>query len=112
VGEVAVFDETKNMGSCTDLNLGALISHPAANFSEMHSTLDILLYYLGLDYKLDPAEHPLFIPGRCGKVVSAGVELGFIGEVRPEALELKQITMPCAAFEINLDKILALTKKG
>ncbi|HSQ77886.1 MAG TPA: phenylalanine--tRNA ligase subunit beta [Nitrospirota bacterium] len=112
VGEVAVFDEAENMGSRTDLNLGALISHPAANFSEMHSSLDILLYYLGMDYKLEPAEHPLFIPGRCGKVVSTGVELGLIGEVRPEALELKQITMPCAAFEINLDKILVLTKKG
>ena len=112
VGEVAVFDEAENMGSRTDLNLGALISHPAANFSEMHSSLDILLYYLGMDYKLEPAEHPLFIPGRCGKVVSTGVELGLIGEVRPEALELKQITMPCAAFEINLDKIPVLTKKG
>ena len=112
VGEVAVFDEAENMGSRTDLNLGALISHPAANFSEMHSSLDILLYYLGMDYKLEPAEHPLFIPGRCGKVVSTGVELGLIGEVRPEALELKQIAMPCAAFEINLDKILAMTKKG
>ena len=65
------------MGSRTDLNLGALISHPAANFSEMHSSLDILLYYLGLEYKLDPADHPLFIPGRCGKVVAGGAELGF-----------------------------------
>ena len=108
VGEVAVFDATENMGSRTDLNLGALISHPAANFSEMHSSLDILLYYLGLEYSLEPAEHPLFIPGRCGKVMTGGVELGFIGEMRPQVLELKQITMPCAAFEINLDRILHL----
>jgi phenylalanyl-tRNA synthetase beta chain len=111
VGEVAVFDEAQNLGSRTDLNLGALISHPAANFSEMHSSLDVLLYYLGIDYRLEPAEHPLFIQGRCGKVVSEGAELGFIGEVRPEALEVKQITMPCAAFEINLDKMLFRTKK-
>ncbi len=110
-GEVAVFDTSENTGSRTVLNLGVIISHPAANFSEMHSSLDILLYYLGLDYKLEPAEHPLFMQGRCGKVVSSGAELGFIGEVRPEALELKQITMPCAAFEINLDMILALTEK-
>ena len=111
-GEVAVFDASKNMGSRTDLNLGALISHPAANFSEMHSTLDILLYYLGIDYRLEPAEHPLYLPGRCGKVVANGIELGFIGEVRPEALAVKQITMPCAAFEINLDKIPDLAKKA
>ncbi len=105
VGEVAVLDERENMGSRTDLNLGAIISHPGANFSEMHSTLDILLYYLGQDYKLDPAEHALFIPGRCGRVVAGGIELGFIGEIRPEVLERTQITMPCAAFEINLDRI-------
>jgi phenylalanyl-tRNA synthetase beta chain len=108
VGEVSVFDATENMGSRTDLNLGAVISHPTANFSEMHSSLDILLYYLGLDYKLEPAEHPLFMQGRCGKVVANDVELGFIGEVRPEVLDLKQITMPCAACEINLDKILLM----
>jgi len=106
VGEVAVFDRDENMGSRTELHLGALISHPAANFSEMHSTLDILLYYLGMDYQLDPAEHPLFTPGRCGRINAAGISLGFIGEVRPEVLERKQITMPCAAFELTLDRIL------
>jgi phenylalanyl-tRNA synthetase beta chain len=105
VGEVAVLDEKENMGSRTDLNLGAIISHPGANFSEMHSTLDILLYYLGQEYKLDPAEHPLFLQGRCGRVLVGDIELGFIGEVRPEVLERTQITMPCAAFEINLDRI-------
>jgi len=112
VGEVAVFDAQNNMGSTTDLNLGAVISHPGANFSEMHSTLDILLYYLGLEYKLDPAEHPLFIPGRCGRIMASGADLGFIGEVRPEVLERTQISMPSAAFEINLDRILRLSSRG
>jgi len=109
VGEVAVLDETANMGTRTDLNLGAVISNPGANFSEMHSTLDILLYYLGLEYKLEPAEHPLFIPGRCGRVIANSIDLGVIGEVRPEVLERTQITMPCAAFEINLDRVLGLS---
>jgi phenylalanyl-tRNA synthetase beta chain len=109
VGEVAVLDKQENMGSRTDLNLGAIISHPGANFSEMHSTLDILLYYLGQEYTLDPAEHPLFIQGRCGRVVDGRKELGFIGEIRPEVLERTQITMPCAAFEISLDRMLGLS---
>jgi phenylalanyl-tRNA synthetase beta chain len=112
VGEVAVFDESLNMGSRTDLNLGALISHPSANFSEMQSTLDVLLYYLGLEYTLEPSQHALFIPGRCGKITSTGTELGFIGEVRPEVLEHRQITMPCAAFEIVLDRVLTLSRRG
>jgi phenylalanyl-tRNA synthetase beta chain len=108
-GEVVVFDAKENMGSRTDLNLGALISHPGANFSEMHSSLDILLYYLGLEYTLEPADHPLFMQGRCGRIVAQGKDLGFIGEVRPEALERTQITMPCVAFEINLEKVLSIS---
>jgi phenylalanyl-tRNA synthetase beta chain len=108
VGEAAVYDEKDNMGSRTELHLGALISHPEANFSEMHSSLDMLLYYLGLDYTLDPADHPLFSQGRCGKIIAAGSELGFIGEIRPEALERTQIAMPCAAFELDLNSVLRL----
>ena len=80
---------------------------PRPFFSEMHSTLDILLYYLGVGYQLLPAEHPLYTPGRCGAIVAAGAELGFIGEVRPEVLERTQIAMPCAAFEIDLEDQVA-----
>ncbi len=110
-GEVAAFDSAENMGSRTELHLGALLSHPGANFSEMHSSLDVLLYYLGLEYALDPAEHPLFMQGRCGRIVSSGAEVGVIGEIRPEVLERTQITMPCAAFEITLDTVLRLLSR-
>jgi len=112
VGEVAVFDTQENMGSRTDLNLGAVISHPGANFSEMHSSLDILLFYFGVEYKLEPAEHPLFMQGRCGRIMAGNIDLGFIGELRPEALERTQIAMPCAAFEINLNKIMDLSSQA
>ncbi len=106
VGEVAVFDPIENLGSRTDLNLGALIAHPSANFSEMHSTLDALLYYLGVEYVLEPADHPLFLRGRCGRIISSGTVLGIIGELAPAALDRTQIAMPCAAFEINLNRLL------
>ncbi|MDH4163098.1 MAG: phenylalanine--tRNA ligase subunit beta [Nitrospirota bacterium] len=105
VGEVALPDSGSIMGTRTDLNLGAIISHPTANFSEMHSTLDVLLYYLGIEYKLVPSEHPLFLSGRCGKVQAGDNVLGYIGELRPEVLERRQIAMPTAAFEINLNRI-------
>lgn len=110
VGEVAIQDSRDIMGCRTDLNLGGLIAHPTANFSEAHSYLDVLLYYLGIGYRLEPAIHPLFMQGRCGMIVSGDTVLGFIGEVSPEALERRQISMPCAGFEVNLDRILALLK--
>jgi phenylalanyl-tRNA synthetase beta chain len=111
VGEVAVIDRSENMGTRTDLNVAALISHPSANFSEMHSTLDVLLYYLGVEYKLEPAGHPLFLQGRCGMVMIKERPIGYIGEMRPEVLDSRQIAMPCAAFEINLNAILQVMKK-
>jgi len=111
VGEVAVVDETENSGSRTDLNLGALISHPGANFSDMHSSLDILMFYLSLEYQLEPVDQPLFMQGRCGRIMVNAVELGFIGELNPEVLERTQIAVPCAAFEINLNKILQISRE-
>jgi phenylalanyl-tRNA synthetase beta chain len=111
VGEVAIYDVRENMGSRTDLNLGAMMSHPGANFSEMHSSLDVLLFYLGLKYKLEPADHPLYLQGRCGRIVVDEVNIGYIGEINPRVLEYAQVAMPCAAFEINLNKILRLAGK-
>ena len=110
VGEVAALDAGTNMGTRTDVNLAALIAHPTASFSEMHSTLDVLLYYLGVAYTVEPAEHPLFLQGRCGRVMGGGRELGLLGEVRPEVLERRQISMPCAAFEIKLDRLMGRGK--
>jgi len=110
VGEVAALDAGTNMGTRTDVNLAALIAHPTASFSEMHSTLDVLLYYLGIAYTVEPAEHPLFLQGRCGRVMAGGMELGLLGEVRPEVLERRQISMPCAAFEIKLDRLMGRGK--
>ncbi|HTG00025.1 MAG TPA: phenylalanine--tRNA ligase subunit beta, partial [Nitrospirota bacterium] len=107
-GEAAVFDADDMMGSRTELHLCALLSHPEANFSEMQSSLDMLLYYLGLDYHLDPFDEPLFTPGRSGKIIISGVPVGSIGEVRPEVLDRTQVAMPCAAFEIDLNSMLRL----
>ncbi len=111
VGDVAVFDQSENMGSRTELNLAALISHPAANFSELHASLDILLFYLGIEYSLQPAEHPLFIQGRCGRIIANGSDVGFLGELNPAVLDRTQITMPCAAFELNLNVLLGVLDK-
>lgn len=106
IGEVAVYDMEENMGSQTKVNLGALISHPDVSFSEIHSCLDILFYYLGIYYKLEPAEHPLFMPGRCGNIMVEGKPIGFIGELNPAVLDCWQMTMPCSAFEFNLDSLI------
>jgi phenylalanyl-tRNA synthetase beta chain len=106
VGEAAISDDRDREGTRTLMNLAALIAHPQASFSELHSYLDLLMYYLGKGYQLRPMDHPSFIPGRIGMIIVGGKELGLIGEVHPQVLENWQITMPCAVLELELEQLM------
>jgi len=107
-GETAVYDESENLSARTAIMCAALISHHTANFSEVHSILDTLMYYLQMDYRLVPGVHPSFINGRMGWIHAGENVIGFIGEMHPKVLTAWDIHAPCSAFEIAIDKILAL----
>lgn len=102
VGELARPDENRPIGSCTLTALGVLAAHQSVSFSEVHSALDLLLYYLGLDYQLKPIAHPSFMDGRVGEIVIRDRAVGLIGEFHPEVLEQWQIGVPAAGLELNL----------
>ncbi len=106
LGEVGILDEKEMMGSRTENRLTAVTAHPQANFSGIHSYLDLLFYYTGRDYQLRPAAHPSFMEGRVGQVIVDGVEIGIIGEIHPQVLENWQINMPCSLFEISVERLL------
>jgi phenylalanyl-tRNA synthetase beta chain len=86
--------------------LGALIAHANANFSEVHSCLDLLLYYLNESYTLEATGHPAFLDGRVGRIMSDGRPLGLIGELHPEVLEGWQVGMPSVVFELEVDPLV------
>ncbi len=106
-GDVAIPDDAHELGSQTETVLGALIAHATTHFSEIHSSLDVLFYYLGKEYSLEPLQHPSFLEGRAGRILVSGKSVGVIGEVHPEVLERWQIAMPVAAFDVNLSKLAA-----
>ena len=106
VGEVAIPDKVVDVGSRTVTMLGAVIAHAGANFSEIHSCLDLLLYYLDRPFTLEPLAHPSFLDGRVGKIVSHGRTIGLLGEVHPEVLEHWQIGVPTVALELEIDRLL------
>ncbi len=107
-GDVAIPDATHELGSRTETVLGAMIAHAGAHFSEIHSCLDVLFYYLGKEYSLELVEHPSFLEGRAGRIVVGGRPVGVIGELHPEVLERWQITMPVVAFDVNLSQLTEL----
>ena len=104
-GEVVLPDPSHEYGSRTATVLSAILAHATAHFSEIHSCLDVLLYYLDRPYALESLAHPSFLEGRVGKIVSDGVPLGLIGELHPEVLERWQIGVPVVAFEVDLTQL-------
>lgn len=105
VGEVARPDAAHEMGSQTVAVLGVLLVHATAHFSEIHSCVDTMFYYLNQSYQLEPLQHPSFLEGRAGRIVSQGKSVGLIGELHPEVLERWQITVPAVAFEVDVTQL-------
>jgi phenylalanyl-tRNA synthetase beta chain len=105
-GDVAIPDAGHELGSRTETVLGAVIAHASAHFSEIHSCLDVLFYYLGKEYSLETVQHPSFLEGRAGRIIVAGQPVGVIGELHPEVLERWQIAVPVVAFDLNLSQLL------
>jgi phenylalanyl-tRNA synthetase beta chain len=104
-GEVARHDLSQAEGSRTVMVLGGMIAHADAHFSEAHSCLDTLFYYVNQAYSLEPIQHPSFLAGRVGSIVSDGKHIGVIGELHPEVLERWQIGIPAVAFELDLTEL-------
>jgi len=108
VGEVAVFDEAENLSSSTLIQCAGLVSHATANFSEIHSILEALMYYLLIPYRLVPGDHPSFIEGRMGWIYAEEERVGLIGEIHPGVLTKWEIHMPCSVFEVDVNRLLKL----
>jgi phenylalanyl-tRNA synthetase beta chain len=68
----------------------------------MSSALDAILSNLGVEFKLNAAEHPSFISGRTAKILLKNKNIGFIGEVNPEVLNNWGLSMPTTGFEIDV----------
>ena len=71
----------------------------------MRSYVDLLFYTLGLSYTVEPITHPSFMDGRVGQLTVHGKPCGLLGELHPQVLDNWQIAMPCAVFELTLDKL-------
>ena len=106
IGEIAIPNPPLESESKTTIALAALIAHPHANFSEIHTSLDLLLYYLVQDYTLEPTMHRSFLEGRAGTIMVGGQSIGLIGELHPEVLATWHISMPVSAFELNVDPLM------
>lgn len=105
IGKVVRLAPEENTGTLTSDNLGFLYASRQSNYNTIAAEVSALLYYLDLPYILKEGNHPSFISGRQALIMKEDKAIGVFGEVAPEVLEKWQITMPCAACEINVNLI-------
>jgi phenylalanyl-tRNA synthetase beta chain len=105
VGEVVVRDPDDNHQSRTLPMLGALVAHPEARFSDLHSVLSYVSFYLDVSTELRPLDRGCFLPGRGAEILLDGHAIGTIGELHPEVLERWGVKMPATYLELRIDAL-------
>jgi phenylalanyl-tRNA synthetase beta chain len=108
LGKVTLLDEVKETKTLDEEWLSAATTHANSSFSEIKSALDAFMSNFGADWQIKETTYPSFVEGRVGRIIALGVDVGVVGEINPLVLEAWKLENPVTAFEVNLQKILAI----
>lgn len=92
-------------GIAENSRIAVALCHKQAGFTEIRQKFDRLMRLIGVDYKVEAAAHPSFIPGRVARVLVNGVGVAYLGEIHPKVLHNFELDVPAAAFELNLTEL-------
>ncbi|MHC1564074.1 MAG: phenylalanine--tRNA ligase subunit beta, partial [Candidatus Hecatellaceae archaeon] len=107
LGDVVLPDLKAETATKVECRLAAAITDFKVSYEDVQAAAYSLLRQLGFkDWKVKPADHPSFIPGRAALLEANGVETVLLGEIHPQILESLQLPNPVAAMEVNLTRLL------
>ncbi len=110
MGAVFYKDKNEETGVREDLVLGVALCGKNEDFTRARQIIEHLLKSFNLGLKLEEITDTRFIPGRVGKLLVGGKQIGIIGEIHPTVLVNFRLEMPVAVFEINLGTLQAQLK--
>ena len=102
IGPCVVVKEVGEGQTETRFKIAAATVHTGAGFTEIRSCLDTLLAGLGIRFQVVPATQPSFLEGRTGEVMSGQKRLGVVGELHPKIIREWGLSLPVAAFELEI----------
>ena len=85
--------------------LAAVTIHANAGFTEIRSSFDALAESKGRSFQIKETEHPSFLSGRSGAIISNGTEVGVIGELNPRVTKFWGLNLPAAGFEVEMSAL-------
>jgi phenylalanyl-tRNA synthetase beta chain len=79
------------------------------DFTEIKQILDYLMRMLSVVYKIEETTSPLFIEGRCGKIMvkheGKDKEIGILGEIAPQIIKNFELKMPVSSLELEIENL-------
>jgi phenylalanyl-tRNA synthetase beta chain len=92
-------------------HLGCLVAHSQSSYTEAKMYLEAACRVVaGLEVATRAAEHWAFSPGRCASIAVKDHGLGYVGELKPGAIDAFGVGVPVSGFEIDLSKLYELLK--
>lgn len=86
------------------LHAGYLIMDDEVGYEDIQAPVYSMLRILGVEFKVEPIDYPVFIKGRAARLITeSGEELGVLGEINPEILEELEVPFPIAVSELNVE---------
>lgn len=115
VGDVVLIDDTRDVGARNERRMIGLYCNTSAGFEVVHGLLDQLMIALGVGigaegYSVEGCEEESgpYFPGRLGKVMFKGQDVGRLGVLHPEVLANFEIVNPVSVIEINVEPLLVV----
>ena len=105
IGPCIVVKEDGEGQTETRYKISAVTIHTGAGFTEIRSCLDALLSSVGVKFEVVPTIQPSFLEGRTGEVMSGLKRLGVVGELHPKIIREWGLSLPVAAFELEIPPV-------
>jgi phenylalanyl-tRNA synthetase beta chain len=83
-------------------HVAALSIHDKASFTEAKSLVQAILSDMRIEYRLQAADHPGFMKGRCAAIIVDNEPVGHFGELSPGTITNFDLEFPVAAFEMRV----------
>ncbi|KAL7619335.1 hypothetical protein Lser_V15G00476 [Lactuca serriola] len=115
VGDVAVLDESKDVGARNQRRVAALYCGATSGFELIHGLVDRIMQVTGTPfvspgdntgYHIVRSDEPEFLSGRQASIIFKGKPIGTFGIVHPQVLDNFDIPDPCSFVELNLQSLL------
>jgi len=107
IGPCVLLNENGGDQTETQYKIAGVTIHTGAGFTEIRSCVDTLLKSIGLEFMIEPATHPSFLEGRTCTISTKGRRLGIVGELHPKVIRAWGLSLPVAAFELEIPQVAA-----